>query len=87
MPINANGTYVSPNWVNDNEPAIDADELNAMGKAVEGAVEYDRSMQLSSDQQSRARANINAASQSDMAKAQQDIIALQNAIASLRGGG
>lgn len=90
MPTNTNGTYVAPTWVNDNEPALDADELNAMSGAIAGAVEYDRSMSLSSSQQETARTNIGAASQADMTQAQADILALQQAIAQLQansGGG
>ncbi len=85
MPINTNGTYVSPTWVNENEPALDADELNAMSGAIAGAVEYDRDMTLTAEQQTQARTNINAAAQTDMAQAQADILALQQAIAQLQG--
>ena len=86
MPIDTPGVYVSPTWVNDNEPAIDADELNAMSGAIAGSVEYDRAQTISSAGQAQARSNIGAASQSDMAQAQADIIALQNAIAALQQG-
>lgn len=58
MPIDTNGRYVAPTWVDDNEPAIDADELNAMSGAIQGAVEYDRAMNLTSTQKERARNNI-----------------------------
>lgn len=35
MPM-VNGNYVAPNWVNDQAPAIDAAELNAISQTVEG---------------------------------------------------
>lgn len=60
MPLDTNGNYAAPTWVNDNEPAIDADELNAMSGAIAGAVEYDREMDLSPSDKKRARANIGA---------------------------
>lgn len=85
MPTNTNGTYVAPTWTNENEPALDADELNAMSGAIAGAVEYDRSMSLNATQQGTARTNIGAASQADMTQAQADILELQQAIAQLRG--
>lgn len=85
MPTNTNGTYVAPTWTNENEPALDADELNAMSGAIAGAVEYDRSMSLNAAQQGTARTNIGAASQADMTQAQADILELQQAIAQLRG--
>lgn len=87
MPLDTNGVYVSPTWVDDNEPAIDADELNAMSGAIAGAVEHDRAQTLSSAAQTQARTNIGAASQTDMTQAQQDIRALQQAVAALQGGG
>ena len=85
MPLDTNGIYVSPTWVDDNEPAIDADELNAMSRAIAGAVEYDRTQALTSAQQAKARSNIGAASQADMAQAKADILALQQAVAALQG--
>lgn len=60
MPLNVNGNYVSPVWVDDTAPYIDADELNAMGGAVQGAVEYDRAMTLTAAQRRQARSNIQA---------------------------
>lgn len=61
MPLNVNGNYVSPVWVDDTAPYIDADELNAMGGAIQGAVEYDRPMALTTAQRRQARSNIEAA--------------------------
>ena len=86
MPLDTNGKYVapSPEWTNDNEPAIDADELNAMSGAIAGAVEYDRSLSLTETQQQQARSNIGAASEADMTQAKADILALQQAIAALQ---
>ena len=34
MPINANGAYENPNWVNDTTPYLDATELNAMSNTL-----------------------------------------------------
>lgn len=86
MPLDTNGKYVapSPEWTNDNEPAIDADELNAMSGAIAGAVEYDRSLSLTSSEQEQARSNIGAASEADMTQAKADILALRQAIAALQ---
>lgn len=66
MPLNTDGTYVSPTWANDNAPAINAQELNYMCRAIQGAVEYDREMALDSSQKELARQNIGAASQADV---------------------
>lgn len=60
MPLNVNGNYVSPVWVDDTAPYIDADELNAMGGAIQGAVEYDRPMALTAAQRQQARMNMGA---------------------------
>lgn len=57
MPL-VNGQYVAPTWVNDNPPAINAAELNAMSGAIAGAVEFDRNQNLTSSQKSNARNNI-----------------------------
>jgi hypothetical protein len=86
MPLDTNGQYVAPSpaWTNDNEPAIDADELNAMSGAIAGAVEYDRAQTISSTDQAQARTNIGAASQADMTQAQADILALQQAVVALQ---
>lgn len=86
MPLDTNGKYVapSPEWTNDNEPAIDADELNAMSGAIAGAVEYDRSLSLTASDQEQARSNIGAASEADMTQAKADILALQQAVAALQ---
>lgn len=86
MPLDTNGKYVapSPEWTNDNEPAIDADELNAMSGAIAGAVEYDRALSLTDAQKEQARSNIGAASEADMTQAKADILALQQAIAALQ---
>lgn len=59
MPLQ-NGLYVAPVWRNDQSPAIDADELNAMSGAIQGAVEYDRTMALTDAQKTKARSNIGA---------------------------
>ena len=59
MPLQ-NGVYVSPTFVNDSSPALSADEMNAMAGAVQGAVEYDREMELSEAQKNQAAGNIGA---------------------------
>ena len=93
MPLDTNGKYVapSPEWTNDNEPAIDADELNAMSGAIAGAVEYDRELTLTEEEQEQARSNIGAASEddmttmkADMTQAKADILALKQAVAALQ---
>lgn len=61
MPLNSAGTYVNPGWVDETAPALDADELNAMSNAIQGAVEYDRPMALTVAQRKQARVNIEAA--------------------------
>lgn len=35
MPINGNGAYVNPQWVNNSEPYINANELNAMSSTLQ----------------------------------------------------
>ena len=53
MPLQ-DGQYVAPTFVNDSAPALNADEMNAMAQAVEGAVEYDRPMELTEAQKAQA---------------------------------
>ena len=84
MPLDTNGNYVSPTWVNVNEPAIDAEELNAMSGAIAGAVEYDREMTLNDDQQTTARGNIGAAAENDLSAALTDIDSLRTTLAALQ---
>lgn len=84
MPLDTNGNYVSPTWVNDNEPAIDAEELNAMSGAIAGAVEYDREMTLNDDQQTTARGNIGAAAEAGLSDALTDIDSLRTTLAALQ---
>ncbi len=61
MPLNTNGQYESPTFVNDSAPALDATEMNAMAGAVQGAVEYDRSQSsLTNTQKQQAASNIGA---------------------------
>lgn len=59
MPLQ-DGQYVAPTFVNDSAPALNADEMNAMAQAVEGAVEYDRAMNLTEEQKAQAAENIGA---------------------------
>lgn len=59
MPLQ-DGQYVAPTFVNDSAPALNADEMNAMAQAVEGAVEYDRPMELTEAQKAQAAENIGA---------------------------
>ena len=57
MPI-TNGVYTAPTFVNNSTPALDADEMNAMARAVAGAVEFDRAQALTSAQKQQALTNI-----------------------------
>lgn len=59
MPLH-NGVYVSPDFVDGEAPALSASEMNAMAGAVQGAVEYDRPMELTQTQKSQAVENIGA---------------------------
>lgn len=61
MPIQ-DGQYVAPTFVNDAAPALNASEMNALAGAAAGAVEYDRTMALTSAQKQKARENIQAVS-------------------------
>ena len=76
MPVNSSGQYVAPTFVNNNAPALDADEMNGMAGAAAGAVEYDRTQALSAAQKAKARSNIDAGSS-------QDVAALQTAVGQL----
>lgn len=61
MPI-TNGVYTAPTFVNNSAPALDADEMNAMARAVAGAVEFDRTQALTSAQKQQVAQNIGAVS-------------------------
>lgn len=73
MPVGDNGQYIAPTFVNNNAPALDADEMNGMAGAAAGAVEYDREQFLSATQKTRGRLNISAAAQADVTALQQTV--------------
>lgn len=73
MPVGNNGQYIAPTFVNNNAPALDADEMNGMAGAAAGAVEYDREQFLSATQKTRGRLNISAAAQADVTALQQTV--------------
>lgn len=56
MPL-SNGVYVAPTFVNDQSPALDAAEMNAMARAVAGALEYDRAQSLTTAQKQQVANN------------------------------
>lgn len=60
MPLNANGEYTAPTFVNDGPPALNASEMNALAGAAAGAVEFDRAQTLSDAQKAQAIANMGA---------------------------
>lgn len=60
MPLNGNGVYTAPTFVNDGPPALNATEMNALAGAAAGAVEYDRPQTLSDAQKAQAIANMGA---------------------------
>lgn len=60
MPLNGNGEYTAPTFVNDGPPALNASEMNALAGAAAGAVEFDRAQTLSDAQKDQAIANMGA---------------------------
>lgn len=60
MPLNGNGEYTAPTFVNDGPPALNASEMNALAGAAAGAVEFDRVQTLSDAQKAQAIANMGA---------------------------
>lgn len=71
MPL-SNGVYVAPTFVNDQSPALDAEEMNSMARAVAGALEYDRAQSLTTAQKQQLanNAGVVSASQQTLSAAQ-----------------